>query len=147
MSGEAMAALWGAVKSVVGSGDRVVCLSNGLYGTGFAGMARSAGAAETVLVESDWRGRLDLVRLEKELVARRTRMVTAVHCETPSGVLTERADACWSDGGVVVWCWQTTDRRCAGSRRHVAAGRPVGILASPHFRSGTRVDAIGPSWP
>ena len=92
MSGEAMAALWGAVKSVVGPGDRVVCLSNGLYGTGFAGMARTAGAAETVLVESDWRGRPDLVRLEKELVARPTRMVTAVHCETPSGVLNTADD-------------------------------------------------------
>lgn len=92
MSGEAMVALWGAVKSVVGPGDRVLCLSNGLFGSGFADMARAAGSAATLL-ESDWRGPLDTAALERELVRAPTRLVTAVHCETPSGLLNTAAVA------------------------------------------------------
>jgi aspartate aminotransferase-like enzyme len=92
MSGEAMVALWGAVKSVVGPGDRVVCLSNGLFGTGFADMARAAGAA-TTLLESDWRGPLDTAKLAGELARQPAKLVTAVHCETPSGQLNTAAVA------------------------------------------------------
>ncbi len=92
MSGEAMAALWGAVKSVVGPGDRVVCLSNGLFGSGFAGMARAAGGTATLL-ESDWRGPLDTAALAAELARQPAKLVTAVHCETPSGQLNSAAVA------------------------------------------------------
>jgi hypothetical protein len=49
MSGEAMVGLWGSVKSVVRPGDRVACLSNGLFGTGFVDIARAAGGDVTLL--------------------------------------------------------------------------------------------------
>lgn len=47
-----------AVKSVVGPGDKVVCMSNGVFGSGFADIARAAGG-EVTLLESDWQRELN----------------------------------------------------------------------------------------
>ncbi len=83
LSGEAMAALWGAVRSAVRPGERVAALSNGLFGAGMAGMAASSGA-HVALIESDWRRPLDVDRLRHHLeTTPDVRLVTAVHCETP----------------------------------------------------------------
>ncbi len=43
LSGEGMVALWGALKSVIKHGDRVVSVCNGIYGDGIADMAQSLG--------------------------------------------------------------------------------------------------------
>ncbi|NLW62061.1 MAG: alanine--glyoxylate aminotransferase family protein, partial [Synergistaceae bacterium] len=43
-SGEAMLVLWGALKSTVKPKDRVLALSNGLFGHGLGEMAASLGA-------------------------------------------------------------------------------------------------------
>ncbi|MCD8393012.1 MAG: hypothetical protein LUB57_07310 [Cloacibacillus porcorum] len=42
-SGEAMMSLWGALKSVVKPGDRVLAVSNCLFGHGFGEMAEAMG--------------------------------------------------------------------------------------------------------
>jgi aspartate aminotransferase-like enzyme len=42
-SGEAMLALWGALKSVCTGQSRVLCVSNGIYGFGFQEMAQAIG--------------------------------------------------------------------------------------------------------
>jgi aspartate aminotransferase-like enzyme len=86
MLGEAMVVLWGAIKSVVSPGDRVLALSTGLFGEGFADMARSLGADARVLAFGD-DAAIDPQRVADEVRAFRPRVVTAVHCETPSGVL------------------------------------------------------------
>ncbi|CAH0480041.1 unnamed protein product [Peronospora belbahrii] len=85
-SGEAMLALWGALKSTIKPGDVVVCASNGIYGDGFADMAKALGANVTV-VKSDWRKTVDVDALCAEIRRCNPKLVTAVHCETPSGVL------------------------------------------------------------
>lgn len=85
--GEAMVVLWGTIKSVVGEGDRVLCVSSGLFGAGFADLAQAAGGAAR-LVE------FPASRVpDPDSVARAARefeptVVTMVHCETPSGTLT-----------------------------------------------------------
>lgn len=85
-SGEAMLGLWGAMKSVLRPGDAVVCACNGVFGDGFAGMARALGA-NVHEVQGDWRDAMDRDRLVAEIKRVDPKLVTLVHCETPSGVL------------------------------------------------------------
>jgi aspartate aminotransferase-like enzyme len=85
-TGEGMLALWGAMKSVLQPGNRVLAVATGLFGYGFADMARSLGMqVETVGFGYDSVADPDVVRD----AARRFRphLITAVHCETPSGTL------------------------------------------------------------
>lgn len=87
MTGEGMLALWGAMKSTISSGDRVLCVASGLFGFGFADMARSIGATvRTVDIPynqtiTDWQA------IERAIAEFRPKMITVVHCETPSGTL------------------------------------------------------------
>ncbi|EEY69731.1 serine-pyruvate aminotransferase, putative [Phytophthora infestans T30-4] len=85
-SGEAMLALWGALKSTLKPGDVVVCAANGLFGEGFADMAKALGA-DVRVVKCDWRKTIDVQALNEEIRRSNPKLVTAVHCETPSGVL------------------------------------------------------------
>ncbi|OHT07294.1 serine-pyruvate aminotransferase/archaeal aspartate aminotransferase [Tritrichomonas foetus] len=86
MSGEGMVALWGALKSVVKSGDRVLAVSSGLFGDGFADMAKALGC-ETRLVkgpEGDSPSEDDIRKAAQEF---KPKVITMVQCETPSGIL------------------------------------------------------------
>src|SRR4051812_35822489 len=49
LSGEGMLALWGALKSVIRPGDRVLAVAAGIFGYGFAEMARQLGAQVEVV--------------------------------------------------------------------------------------------------
>jgi aspartate aminotransferase-like enzyme len=85
-SGEGMIALWGALKSVLLPGDRVLAVSTGLFGGGIGEMARGLGAEVEIL---DF-GLNDVADHDQvRAAARRVRpkLITAVHCETPSGTL------------------------------------------------------------
>ena len=90
-SGEGMLALWGALKSVLRPGDRVLAVANGLFGYGIGEMAAQLGAVvETVGCDYD-----DIPDPERVRQAARRfqpRLITAVHCETPSGTLTPLAE-------------------------------------------------------
>lgn len=86
-TGEGMLGLWGALKSCLKPGDRVVSVCTGVFGYGIADMAEAIGAEvkrfgigydETVA---------DCAALERMLVDFKPLMITAVHCETPSGTL------------------------------------------------------------
>lgn len=87
LSGEGMLALWGALKSCIVPGDRVLAVGTGIFGFGIGDMARSIGAeVRTVGFEydqtiNDWEA------VEQAIVEFRPKMITAVHCETPSGTL------------------------------------------------------------
>lgn len=86
-SGEGMLALWGALKSVLRPGDRVLAVANGVFGYGIGEMAQSVGAA----VETVGFGYADVPDPQqvREAAQRfRPSLITAVHCETPSGTLT-----------------------------------------------------------
>jgi aspartate aminotransferase-like enzyme len=90
-TGEGMLALWGALKSVLGPGDRVLAVSTGLFGHGIGEMARTVGA-DVEILEFDNNDVADPERVRD--VARRVRpkLITAVHCETPSGTLNPLAE-------------------------------------------------------
>ncbi len=85
--GEAMVVLWGTIKSALGPGDRLLAVSSGLFGAGFADMARTVGA-EARLIEFPHDTVPDPDRVAAAVREYRPTMVTMVHCETPSGTLT-----------------------------------------------------------
>jgi aspartate aminotransferase-like enzyme len=87
MSGEGMLALWGALKSVVCKGDRVLAIANGIYGHGIGEMAKQIGA-EVEFVEFDYtQAATDTEKIREAAQRFRPLLITAVHCETPTGVL------------------------------------------------------------
>jgi aspartate aminotransferase-like enzyme len=86
LSGEGMLALWGALKSVVRPGDRVLAVASGVFGYGFAEMARQVGA-EVETVGFGYDEVADAERVREAAHRFRPRLVTMVHCETPSGTL------------------------------------------------------------
>lgn len=87
MTGEGMIVLWGAMKSCLKPGDRVLTIGTGLFGFGAGDMAASLGAEvqtvgfafdETI---NDWQ------KVEDAVAAFKPTMITVTHCETPSGTL------------------------------------------------------------
>jgi aspartate aminotransferase-like enzyme len=87
MSGEAMSILWGALKSTAERGGKLLCVANGLFSLGFGEMGADVGLnVETLDFGLNCIPDLDKVR---EAAYRfRPNIITAVHCETPSGTLT-----------------------------------------------------------
>ncbi len=91
LSGEGMLALWGALKSVVQPGDRVLAVATGVFGYGVGDMARRIGAQ----VEEAGFGYASALDPDQVAdIARRfkPKLITAVHCETPSGTLNPIAE-------------------------------------------------------
>jgi aspartate aminotransferase-like enzyme len=86
MTGEGMIALWGALKSCICAGERVLAVSTGVFGRGIGEMAATLGA-EVQRVDFAYDEVLDPAPVEAAIRAFRPKMVTAVHCETPSGTL------------------------------------------------------------
>ena len=86
-SGEAMSILWAALKCTLRPGEKMLAVSSGLFGSGFADMAKSFGVnAEVCSFPYD-----DIPDPQKVLEHAerfRPKVITAVHCETPSGTLT-----------------------------------------------------------
>jgi aspartate aminotransferase-like enzyme len=92
LSGEGMIALWGALKSCLVPGDRVLSVATGLFGEGIGEMAAAIGA-EVRTVSFGYDETIhDADRIEEAVVAHRPKMITAVHCETPSGTLNPLAE-------------------------------------------------------
>jgi aspartate aminotransferase-like enzyme len=86
MTGEAMVVLWGALKSCLQPGDRVLAVATGVFGYGIAEMARGIGA-EVQTVGFGYDEIADPGRVEEAIRFFRPKMLTLVHCETPSGTL------------------------------------------------------------
>jgi aspartate aminotransferase-like enzyme len=85
--GEGMMALWGALKSCLLPGDRVLAIGTGVYGYGIGDMAASIGA-EVRKVGLPYNETLsDLAEVRKAISEFKPKMITVVHCETPSGTL------------------------------------------------------------
>jgi aspartate aminotransferase-like enzyme len=87
MTGEGMLALWSALKSCLLPGDRVLAVASGLFGYGIGDLARSIGCeVQTIGFDYDQTfSKWD--EIEKAIVDFEPKMITAVHCETPSGTL------------------------------------------------------------
>ncbi|WP_306052886.1 pyridoxal-phosphate-dependent aminotransferase family protein [Natronococcus wangiae] len=89
LGGEGILGLEAAVASLVGEGDRVCCLSNGLYGEGFADFVERYGG-EAVVCGVPWRETLDAETVADCLDERGPfDVATMVHCETPTGTLND----------------------------------------------------------
>lgn len=86
MSGEGMIALWGALKSCLQPGDRVLAVSSGVFGHGIGEMAAAVGA-DVRWVEFEFDRVIDPEKVDEAIRAFQPKLVTAVHCETPSGTL------------------------------------------------------------
>lgn len=90
MTGEGMLALWAGLKSCLRPGDPVLCVSTGVFGEGMGEMAASIGCrVETLSLpfNSTIGGENSLERIKDAIRSLRPVMITAVHCETPSGTL------------------------------------------------------------
>ena len=86
-TGEGMLALWTALKSTLKPGDNVLVISTGLFGEGFAAMAESIGCRPRIIAHEFDETVRDFERVERAIIEFRPKMITLVHCETPSGTL------------------------------------------------------------
>lgn len=106
MTGEGMLGLWAALKSCLKPGDRVLAVGTGLFGDGLGQMAASLGCEVQYhsLPYNQTIGQKEppaacprpspgvaaapgLDRIEAAVRRFKPKMITAVHCETPSGTL------------------------------------------------------------
>ncbi|MFP4660775.1 MAG: pyridoxal-phosphate-dependent aminotransferase family protein [Halanaerobiales bacterium] len=86
LSGEGILGLEAACASLIETGDRVLCLDNGIFGSGFGDFAKMYGA-EVVYLKTDYRRGIDVKQLEEFLRKDHNfKFATLVHCETPSGI-------------------------------------------------------------
>lgn len=86
-TGEGMIALWSALKSCLKPGDRVLAISTGIFGHGIGDMAKSLGAVVKFYDFPYNQTICDWANIEKTIVEFSPKLITAVHCETPSGTL------------------------------------------------------------
>lgn len=92
MTGEGMLALWSGLKSCLKPGQRVLSLSTGVFGEGIGHMAASMGC-EVRWVNYGFDESLhDFDRIADAVREFRPQMITAVHCETPSGTFNPLAE-------------------------------------------------------
>ena len=86
-SGEAMSILWAALKCTLRPGEKMLAVSSGIFGDGFYEMAQSLGIDAMVCVFPY--DEVPNPQKVREYAKRfRPKVITAVHCETPSGTLT-----------------------------------------------------------
>lgn len=86
-TGEAMSILWASLKCTLKPGEKILAVSSGLFGEGFADMARAFGAeAEVCSFPHDEVP--EPGKVYEHAKRFRPKVITAVHCETPSGTLT-----------------------------------------------------------
>jgi len=91
-SGEGMLALWSALKSCVLPGDRVLAIATGVFGDGIGDMALSIGAHVKKIRLPYNETISDMSEIEAVMVQFKPKMITVVHCETPSGTLNPIAE-------------------------------------------------------
>ena len=87
MTGEGMLALWSGLKSCLSPGDRVLSIATGVFGDGIGDMAASFGCEVRKVSYGFDETVHDPQRIEDAVREFRPHMITAVHCETPSGTL------------------------------------------------------------
>ncbi|SFB86641.1 aspartate aminotransferase [Halobiforma haloterrestris] len=159
LAGEGILGLEAAVASLVEEGDAVLCLSNGLYGDGFADFVDAHGG-EPVTCEGPWRETLDrdavATAIERAADAGiEFDVATMVHCETPTGTLNDLepildlldeydivsvVDAVSSLGGTPV----PTDRIdvCLGASQKCFSAPPGLTTCAISDRAWERIEAV-----
>lgn len=92
MTGEGMLALWGALKSCIVPGDRVLVIGTGVFGYGMGDMAHAVGAEVRTVGFGYDETIHNWSEIEQAILEFKPKMITAVHCETPSGTLNPIAE-------------------------------------------------------
>lgn len=94
MSGEGMLGLDSACASLTEKGDRVLVISNGIFGEGFKELIEPYGGDVTIF-NSSWKKSIDINALSDFLeIDSNFKYATIVHCDTPSGILNDIAPVC-----------------------------------------------------
>ncbi|MFP8953042.1 pyridoxal-phosphate-dependent aminotransferase family protein [Natrialbaceae archaeon A-arb3/5] len=154
LGGEGILGLEAAVASLVGEDDRVLCLSNGLYGDGFSDFVEAAGG-EVVTCSVPYRETIDPDLVAAELEDAEYDVATMVHCETPTGTLNDLepildvldehevlsiVDAVSSLGGTPV----PTDRIdvCIGASQKCFSAPPGLTICSVSERAWERIESV-----
>lgn len=91
-SGEGMLALWSALKSCLVPGDRVLSIATGVFGDGIGDMAASIGADVRKISLPNNETIADMDEIKSTIETFNPKMITVVHCETPSGTLNPIAE-------------------------------------------------------
>ena len=91
-TGEGMLALWGAMKSCLRPGDKVLALSTGLFGYGMGEMAEAIGCEVKTLGFGFNETFTDFDLIEKAIREFQPKMITMVQNETPSGTMNPVAE-------------------------------------------------------
>ncbi len=86
-TGEGMLALWGALKSCIKRGERVLSIATGVFGYGVADMAKSIGAHVRLVGLPYDQTIQNWEEIEAAIFEFKPKMITVIHCETPSGTL------------------------------------------------------------
>ncbi len=86
LGGEGILGLEAAVASSIEKGDKVLCLSNGVFGDGFADFIKMYDGIP-VKVKNPFDQKLGFEKIEEQIDGVDFKAATMVHCETPTGVL------------------------------------------------------------
>lgn len=159
LSGEGMAALWSALKSCLAPGDRVLAVATGLFGHGIAEMAESIGAVTRTVELPDNETLSDLAGIARAIEEFHPAMLTAVHCETPSGTLNPLAslgdlkkqldvpllyvDAVSSIGGTLVRTDAWNIDLCLGGAQKCLSAPPDTAFLSVSQTAWERIEQVG----
>lgn len=94
LCGEGMLGLDSAICSLTEPGDRVLVISNGIFGEGFKDLVALYGG-ESVVFDSDIKSPVNVLKLKDFLDSDSNfKYATVVHCDTPSGVLNDVTGIC-----------------------------------------------------
>jgi len=94
MCGEGILGLEAACASLTEHGDKVLVITNGIFGDGFADFVNIYGGVPTIY-EDDRHNSIDLNKLSDYLAKNHDfKYATMVHCDTPSGVLNNVSEIC-----------------------------------------------------
>lgn len=94
MCGEAIMGLEAACASLVEENDKVLCITNGIFGKGFGKFAEMYGG-KVIYYNGDYERGLDLENIKNFIKDKKDiKIATIVHCETPSGITNPVGDIC-----------------------------------------------------
>ncbi|MEF8873111.1 MAG: alanine--glyoxylate aminotransferase family protein [Candidatus Thermoplasmatota archaeon] len=86
LGGEGILGLEASVASLIDEGDKVLCISNGVFGDGFKDFVEMYGG-EPVVCDFPYHKPIRIKEVEKQLDKHDFKAATMVHCETPTGIL------------------------------------------------------------
>ncbi len=158
-TGEGMLALWGALKSTLIKGDRVLALATGVFGYGIGEMAKSLGAEVEIYGTGYDETLADWKTIEERIARFKPKMITVVHCETPSGTLNPLeelgrlkvqygvpllyVDAVASAGGVPVLTDDWSIDLCLGGSQKVLSAPPLAAFVTISDTAWKIIDQVG----